>query len=906
MDQQGAHVPKTLHETTDNGTADQATLYMPGGMGLGWQGLEVKRIEWSRGRYAQYANAINLVWRQPRQKKDRRKWLSYKPQAVIVAGWGHPDPPSSWEVIKEDQEVTIKRGKYSSFDPGWASDFGQWLDLQGFTILADFREEETGDQGSVSLLDLGKPANAEPVPAIDTPSPLPDTPALPDRPSGTAESISTTETAKLIRKRLKADYPRATFYVRSKSYSMGASISVYWVDGPTQDQVKRIAGDYDGSGFDGMIDLKYYINHWLQPDGSTIIAYTSGTGGSGGMNSAISNPKPHKKSRLVSFGSDSVSISRYYSAAFLQEAGARIASETGWEVPAIEPNTAWISNSKQLPVAQFKYNPDLLIPGGLDHQTLDREFDNRISKISAYKAPSKPKPTPSTPDKPDSGSGSITPDQVTVTHTSRNGKTWTWIECPKPAKFIRQALKDRGFRWSWKRRQWYATTEISRSAVLAILGVDDTPGAEPDNEPDPPGNGPQPDPPAKPGTVQDLPKRDKLLKLATSYTKAIEKKRSTFANSNLTPRRARFIDSANIDADLMEQAQQILVALADLWFAGNVPGCLVKVRTKKDAHQLAENVRTREKWGDKYPSSYNERTWQSWEQYNQAHDWTKDLLNGVDTGDRDKLRQIARLEQDARFSKIPGYFSTPEPAAIEILDHLDLEAGDRVLEPSAGSGALADATLQQWPGVLVDVVERSATLQQILKLKGYALIDHDIFDLKSGDYDAIVMNPPFERGQDIEHVRHCYTLLKPGGTLVSIMAPGTFTNGQNKAKDFRSWLDRVGGQKFDLPDGSFMESGTGVSSVYIVIHKPAIRPLPGEIATPAGLKITDLPNLWKEAARIQIERWDQSTARIRVEGHNPIIAQFDYESGFGWREAGNFGGYDRDLPRSMISASDLH
>lgn len=314
-------------------------------------------------------------------------------------------------------------------------------------------------------------------------------------------------------------------------------------------------------------------------------------------------------------------------------------------------------------------------------------------------------------------------------------------------------------------------------------------------------------------------KRDKLLKLATSYTKAIEKKRSTFANSNLTHRRARFIESANREADLMEQAQGILVALADLWFANDVPEYLVKVTTKKGAHQLAENVKTRERWGDKYPSDYNERIWQSWDQYNQAHQWAKDLLSGVDTGDRDKLRQIVRLEQEARFSKIPGYFSTPEQAAIEILDHLDLEDGDWVLEPSAGSGALADATINQWPCVLVHVVECSSTLQQILTLKGYDLIDHDIFNLTLGNYDAIVMNPPFQRGQDREHVRHCYTLLKPGGTLVSIMAPGTFHNGTNKAKDFRSWLNQVGGQKFDLPAGSFKESGTGVATVYIVIHK---------------------------------------------------------------------------------------
>src|SRR3546814_1183198 len=45
--------------------------------------------------------------------------------------------------------------------------------------------------------------------------------------------------------------------------------------------------------------------------------------------------------------------------------------------------------------------------------------------------------------------------------------------------------------------------------------------------------------------------------------------------------------------------------------------------------------------------------------------------------------------------------------------------------------------------------------------------------------DAVVMNPPFEKGQDVAHVLHAWRSLKTGGTLVAIMGAGvTFRQGK--------------------------------------------------------------------------------------------------------------------------------
>lgn len=119
--------------------------------------------------------------------------------------------------------------------------------------------------------------------------------------------LSCAETAKLIRKALKAAFPETKFSVRSDSYSMGASVYVSWTDGPTSTQVSEITDPYNGAGFDSMIDLKYHKEHWIEPDGTVTLAKREGTTGS--VPELIQDP-PTAESRLVSFGADYVLTSR--------------------------------------------------------------------------------------------------------------------------------------------------------------------------------------------------------------------------------------------------------------------------------------------------------------------------------------------------------------------------------------------------------------------------------------------------------------------------------------------------------------------------------------------------------------------------------------------------------------------
>jgi conjugative element/phage-associated large polyvalent protein len=66
--------------------------------------------------------------------------------------------------------------------------------------------------------------------------------------------------AKLIRQELKKDFPKTKFSVTSNAYSMGNSIRISWINGPTTDYVNSITKKYQYGHFDGMTDCYEYSN----------------------------------------------------------------------------------------------------------------------------------------------------------------------------------------------------------------------------------------------------------------------------------------------------------------------------------------------------------------------------------------------------------------------------------------------------------------------------------------------------------------------------------------------------------------------------------------------------------------------------------------------------------------------
>jgi len=129
--------------------------------------------------------------------------------------------------------------------------------------------------------------------------------------------LGVVDTAKLVRKALKREFPGFKFSVRSDSYSMGASIDVSWTDGPTEAQVDEIVSDYRGSRFDGMIDLKYGVAHWLTPDGVATVQRTYGHSYNGPQGNEEVTPERPEGAVAVHFGADYIHTRRTVTPEFL-------------------------------------------------------------------------------------------------------------------------------------------------------------------------------------------------------------------------------------------------------------------------------------------------------------------------------------------------------------------------------------------------------------------------------------------------------------------------------------------------------------------------------------------------------------------------------------------------------------
>lgn len=167
-----------------------------------------------------------------------------------------------------------------------------------------------------------------------------------------------------------------------------------------------------------------------------------------------------------------------------------------------------------------------------------------------------------------------------------------------------------------------------------------------------------------------------------------------------------------------------------------------------------------------------------------------------------------------------GYFPTPDNVAMKLVGAAHIERGMKVLEPSAGKGAIAEhvAMYVGFGGVtLIELLEQHVrvlrqTFPEVIQGDFLKMIPNPI-----SQFDRIVMNPPFHR--HIAHVRHAWRFLKPGGRLVSIMAASVETSQNLISQRFRDFASKHGTIARN-PYGSFAESGTMVETVTVILDKP--------------------------------------------------------------------------------------
>ncbi|MFD7995580.1 hypothetical protein [Streptomyces mexicanus] len=211
------------------------------------------------------------------------------------------------------------------------------------------------------------------------------------------------------------------------------------------------------------------------------------------------------------------------------------------------------------------------------------------------------------------------------------------------------------------------------------------------------------------------------------------------------------------------------------------------------------------------------------------------------------------------------YFPTPSAVVQRVIELAGVQAGMEVLEPSAGSGAIASAVTER--GAVVDCIERDPGYAAVLTDTGVAR------SVRVGDfltvaprpvYDRVVMNPPFTRGTDILHVEHALRFLKPDGLLVSVMS-WAVTEASRKTGKFRALVEARGGTVEAVPAGAFAESGTDVPTVIVTI--PATRPAD---AVPTIWPTRETPETEEQEFRSPEEILDELRANLRE-----AMAEFD-------------------------------
>lgn len=169
------------------------------------------------------------------------------------------------------------------------------------------------------------------------------------------------------------------------------------------------------------------------------------------------------------------------------------------------------------------------------------------------------------------------------------------------------------------------------------------------------------------------------------------------------------------------------------------------------------------------------------------------------------------------FQKLYQFYETPPELARRMVVLANVREGHKVLEPSAGRGAILKAMPQTVHRTAVEL--NSALVDLVAHAQRVHYGDFLQCNDELGVFDRIIANPPFRNGQDVDHVHHMYDLLKSGGTLVTVMSPAWRYRTDRKHAEFRGWLKQLDHDVEDLPEGTFKASGTNIRTVLVKIRK---------------------------------------------------------------------------------------
>ncbi len=173
-----------------------------------------------------------------------------------------------------------------------------------------------------------------------------------------------------------------------------------------------------------------------------------------------------------------------------------------------------------------------------------------------------------------------------------------------------------------------------------------------------------------------------------------------------------------------------------------------------------------------------------------------------------------------------GFFPTPAPLARELVRMAGLRPGDTVLEPEAGVGGLAIICAEVVGQGNVTCYELQQKNCDVLRSLGFNVQQADFLSIKPDPkFSKVILNPPFEKQADIDHIMHAFAFLALGGTMAAIMSIGVTFRTNRKTMQFRAFLDSMGAKIIVNEKDAFKESGTTAQTVSVIFSRPGELPV---------------------------------------------------------------------------------
>lgn len=192
----------------------------------------------------------------------------------------------------------------------------------------------------------------------------------------------------------------------------------------------------------------------------------------------------------------------------------------------------------------------------------------------------------------------------------------------------------------------------------------------------------------------------------------------------------------------------------------------------------------------------------------------------ADAAPFDAMREALRTGQAVQVVSAPQLFPTPAHVAARMVELADLPHGagspPRIMEPSAGTGALLRAVQDAYAGtdrpapvvhaweIVHDLARRLRDTFPAVTVRAFDFLQFDPNPVER--FDVVLMNPPFANADDVRHILHARRFLAPGGRLVAICAAGP--------RQHEALQDLADSWEY-LPAGAF--DGTNVRTVLLTM-----------------------------------------------------------------------------------------